>query len=442
MLALALPSLVLWLGACASPEPPVAVPSLPEVADWAIDRLVPSLPLRTLAGQVLMVGIENDETGRPLRSLDSDTRELLADVQPGAVVLFGRTFAGVEQVVRLVRSIHGPVRVPPIVATDYEGGLVSRLTTTGGVPATRIPAAETVGRAVAASALPGAGAELARELGRVMGRELRALGVTMNFAPVVDVNPRGELGIIGRDGRSFGDDPNRVGRVAGAIAAGMQEVGVAAVAKHFPGQGAADEDSHEELAVLAATQEELRDRDLAAFRTALLTLGAQPAGIMTGHLAAPALTGDRTPASLSPAVTRIARDELGFRGIIVTDALNMRALTQLAPEPELVVRAIEAGADMVLKPLRPREARDAVLEAVAAGRISRVHLADSVRRILRVKQRLGLLGPRWAPRPDRDRADRSIPSPIPSYEYAHAVLGSEEHRAIVDTILRLAGGEE
>ena len=440
LLAVAAATLV---SACRS-EPPVTVPSYEATMRWATDRIVRSLPASRLAGQLIMVGIENDADGRPLLSLDAAHRELLERVQPGAAVLFGQTFSGVAQVRALVSELHAAVAVPPIVATDYEGGLVSRLTTTGGIPATPIPPAKVVGRAVAAApgaatpggapppATPGAsppdGIALARRLGEVMGRELRALGVTMNFAPVADVDPPEGTGAIGRHGRTYGADPVFVGTVAAAVAEGLQREGVAAVVKHFPGHGAVAEDSHDELPVLAADAAAWRSREALAFTGAL---AGRPAGLMTAHLAVPGVTGDPMPATLSARASLLARRDIGFAGLLVTDALNMRALEAIAPEPELVVRAIEAGNDFVLKPLDPAAAHEAILAALASGRLPRARLEASVRRIFRAKRALGILGgPHGLARP-RVAALPADPG---------SILGSAGHRAVVDRIAELAGG--
>ncbi|HKJ86409.1 MAG TPA: glycoside hydrolase family 3 N-terminal domain-containing protein [Spirochaetia bacterium] len=420
------------LAACAVPEPPaVSVPRLEAVMDWAVPLVAGALSDRQLAGQVLMVGIENDAEGRPLVAVDESTRAMLEEVGPGAAVLFGQTFASIEQVAALVRGIEEASGPRPIIATDYEGGLVSRLTATGGIPATRIPPASVVGAAMRAGAPetdPDSFA-LAEELGAVMGRELRALGVTMNFAPVADVDPRGGVGSIGRHGRTYGDDPDFVGRVAAAVVRGLQAEGVAAVVKHFPGHGRVEEDSHDGFAELDVALDDFRRFELPAFE---LALESAPLGIMTGHFTVPVLAQTDDPASLSPAVTRIAREGLGYDGLIVTDALNMRALSELAPETELVVRALEAGADMVLKPLNPLAARDAILAALDDQRLSRDSLVRSVARVFHAKRHLGIFGPEWVP-----LAPESV-----DVEYATDTLGSAGHREVVDRILARSGGRD
>ncbi len=398
-----------------------------EVIDWALRTVVAALADHMLVGQLIVAGVESEVDGRPLARLDDRMRQVIEEVQPGGMVLFGGSFQDIEQTVALIGELHRLV-VPPLIATDYEGGLVSRLTSSGGMPATRIPAASVVGRAVRAP--DGEGLSLAEELGRVMGRELRALGVTMNLAPVADVDPPGGVGAIGRHGRTFGNDPVHVGRTAAAVTAGLQAAGVAAVVKHFPGHGALASDSHDGSAVLDASLDELRSRELLAFA---LAFDARPMGVMTAHLTVPRATGNDLPATISPQLTRIAREELGYPGLIVTDALNMRSVTEIAPEPELVVRAIEAGADVLLKPLDPVAARDGLLQARAEGRITRDRLERSVLRIFSVKERLGILGPQWA----IDAA-----SAKGSARVATDMLGAPAHTALVERIVDLAGGAE
>ncbi len=384
--------------------------------DAMLRAAVRSVPVEQLAGQLLIVGVEDHGTGRALPALDDAARAMLDRVRPAGVVLFGRSFVTVDQTLALVAEIHDLSGLPPIVATDYEGGVVARLTDTGGIPATRIPPARTVGELYASGRVDGSAV---RALGEVMGRELRALGVTMNFAPVVDVDPRGELGALGRQWRTFGDDPAIVARIASELVIGMQSQGVAAIVKHFPGHGAVAGDSHFVLPELFADRELLESRELAAFADAFL---ADPIGLMTAHIVVPALAGNRTPATISHAVlTGLVRERFGFDGVIITDALNMRALAGLGSEADLAIAAIAAGADLLLKPIDPVAVHRAVVDSVSEGTIPRSRLEDSVVRVMRAKHRLGLL-------PVAPFGPAVVPTdPVA----AAATLGSEEHRAIV-----------
>lgn len=374
------------LGSCAvEPEPPV-MPDIWAHTDSVLEDAAASLSLREAVGQLLLPGLEDPLTGAPLRELSREQAAALAELAPGGVVLYGGSFQSLEQVNALVGAVGEALATAPFVGVDYEGGLVSRLTDTGGIPATPIPQARLIGQRLAAGELS---LETIEELGEVMGAELRAVGANMNFAPVADVDPPDGVGAIGRDGRTFGRDPQMVGRIAAALTRGMQRQGVAAVVKHFPGHGAVSDDSHFTLPTLTADRALLLQRDLIAFEE---VFPADPAAVMTAHMAVPSLDPAGTPATLSsPILTGLLREQIGYEGLIVTDALNMRAMTEFAPEDELVVRAIAAGADIILKPVDAVAAARALMDAVSDGTLSRERINRSVARILRSKLELGVI---------------------------------------------------
>ena len=368
------------------------------------------MSVEQLAGQLLLIGLEETRTAVPLTTLSPEFAEQLRSLQPGGLILYGGSFQSLDQVNKLVAAAAEELSVAPFVGVDYEGGLVSRLTDTGGLPATVIPAARRIGVRYEQNQIT---VEMVEALGRVMGAELRAVGANMNFAPVADVDPMEGAGAIGRHGRTFSRDPQIVGEIAAALTRGLQEQGVAAVVKHFPGHGAVVDDSHERLPLLDAALEIIVERDLAAFES---VFAANPEAIMTAHLSVPALDPTLTPATVSaPILTGVAREQFHYDGLIITDALNMRAMTEYAPEADLVVRAIDAGADMILKPVDPAGARDALVAAVAGGRLSRERLERSVVRVLRSKVRLGILRP-FGSQPG-------------------GAMGVPEHRAVIDAIL-------
>jgi len=371
-----------------------------------------------LAGQLLLIGLEEPTTGGAPETVTADVAELLQRLQPGGFVLYGPSFASPHQVRRLISDAQDLLTIPGFVATDYEGGLVSRLTDTGGIPATPIPTARALGRRLESGQID---ADHLQELGTVMGRELRALGVTMNFAPVVDVDPEGFVGSMGRHQRSFGSNPGLVAAAAGALIEGMESQGVAAIAKHFPGHGRVIEDSHYALPKLDAKRGEIDARELAAFAGVFVSA---PAGVMTAHMVVPALDASETPATLSRTMlTTLAREEMGFRGLIVTDALNMAAVRNRATEAEIVVQAVAAGADLLLKPINAVTAHAALVEALQQGRLDRAIVEASVFRILQAKWNFGMLDP---------FARTLFPIDV-------SVIGSESHRVFVDQIM---SGEE
>lgn len=321
--------------------------------------------------------------------------------RPGGVIYFpwAGNLHGPAQIAGLSAGIQRaalrqPASVPVLIATDQEQGLVSRI----GPPATQFPGAMALG-ATRSAELAGAAATAA-------GAELRAMGIVQDLAPVADVNVNPRNPVIGV--RSFGADPGLVARLTAAQVRGYQAVGVAATAKHFPGHGDTNVDSHAGLPVIDHSLQELERTDLPPFQAAI----AGGAGaIMTAHIVVPALDPSRRPATLSrPILTGLLRERLGYDGVVITDALEMAAVRQQFGDRRAPVEAILAGADMLLMPPSGAFAEEfgAVLEAVRSGRISRQRLDQSVGRILRLKQRLGLFDGKL---PDASEAERQVGAP-------------------------------
>ena len=233
----------------------------------------------------------------------------------------------------------------------------------------------------------------AYELGRITALEGRAVGIHLAFAPVADVNNNPANPII--NVRSFGEDPEAVGRLVAAEIRGIQEHGMLAGAKHFPGHGDTGTDSHIALPVSKADWARLDSVELVPFRSAI---AAGVSSIMSAHIAMPGIDGGQLrPGTVVPSIlTGILRDSLGFKGLVVTDALNMGALAN-AYGAEAGVRAFIAGADLLLQPADPRTAINAMAAAVARGEISPERLNRSVRRVLELKRQLGLFQRRTVP---------------------------------------------
>jgi beta-N-acetylhexosaminidase len=257
-------------------------------------------------------------------------------------------------------------------------------------------------------------ASLAREMGRITGREARALGIHTPFAPVLDVNNNPENPIINT--RSFGEDPTEVSRLGRAFIQGVQEEGGLATGKHFPGHGDTETDSHLDLPIIRVDRDRLETVELAPFRAGV---DEGMAGMMTAHVTVPELTnGSNTPATLSHEVlTRLLKEEMGFKGLVFTDAMDMAAIDRRYLRKEATVRAIEAGADVILMPPNVGQAVDGVVEAVEEGRLSQERLDESVLKILRAKEQLGL---------DQKRQ-------VPIQEVARRV-GIPEHQAVAQEI--------
>jgi len=290
-----------------------------------------------------------------------------------------------------INDLQSHAKVPLLVAADLESGAGFRFSgavhvqtniSLGG--ATSFPSLMAIG----ATADPAA----AYELGRLTAVEARAMGVHVPFAPVLDVNNNPENPIINI--RSFGEDPRQVARLGVAFVHGVQEHGAIATGKHFPGHGDTEIDSHIALPIIPVDRARMDSTELVPFQAAI---DAGMRAVMTAHIAVPAITGD-LPSTLSGAVlTDLLRDEMGFGGLVFTDAMDMAAVDRRFPRGEASVRAIEAGADVLLMPPDIESALHAVVQAVRSGRISEARIDQSVRRLLEAKEGLGLDRERYVP---------------------------------------------
>ncbi|WP_307729858.1 glycoside hydrolase family 3 protein [Acrocarpospora macrocephala] len=287
----------------------------------------------------------------------------------GGVVLFARNLADGGRTADLVAAIRAE-SPDVIVAVDEEGGSVTRLEAS-------------TGSSWPGNRALGVGGDLAvtGRVARRIGRLLAAAGITLDYAPVADVNANPANPVIGV--RSFGPEPGLVAQHTAAWIGGLQGAGVAACAKHFPGHGDTVTDSHLELPTVTASRETVEARDLPPFRAAI---GAGVRAIMCGHLLVPAL--DDVPATLSrPVLTGLLRQELGFEGLVVTDAIEMRAVAAYHEPGEIAVRALAAGADAVCAGISSPDGssvyalRDAIVAAVRQGRLPEERLAEAAARV-------------------------------------------------------------
>lgn len=276
-------------------------------------------------------------------------------------------------------ALRSNTHIPLMVSIDQEGGNVTRIE----APATEFPSSMALGA--------GRNSADARSLASINAAELRAMGINQNFAPVADVNSNPLNPVIGA--RSFSSHPDVASELVAAEVAGYQDAGrrsqrVSTAAKHFPGHGDAATDSHTGLPIINRTEAQWRAIDLPPFRAAIET-GVD--SIMTAHIKVPSLDPSGVPATLSrPIMTGLLREELGYRGVIVTDALGMGGANVFPPE-EIPVMALEAGVDQLLMAPNLRLAEDAVLAAVHSGRLTERRIDESVLRILSMKINRGIL---------------------------------------------------
>ncbi len=343
----------------------------------SIEPLLDQMSWPEKVGQLFMMTCEGAE-------ISESVRGLIQDCHVGGIILYSITgnLQTPEQIRLLTQGIQSLARIPVLIGIDEEGGAVRRLPP----PATAFPSAMTLG----ATGSP----ELARRMGRGMATELRALGITVNFAPVVDVNSNPRNPIIGT--RAFGSDPELVIRLGQSLLEGHREVGVIPTLKHFPGHGDTEIDSHLGLPRVDRDLAQLQGIELRPFQQ-LIQQGAEL--VMTAHVVVPALgSGDR-PATLAPQVLEgWLRQRLGFEGVIITDSLTMGALDRIWGGPEAAELALQAGADLLLfgadqghDVAEGRIAYEQVLARVQAGAISEERIHASVRRILQLKAQYGLL---------------------------------------------------
>ena len=312
---------------------------------------------------------------------------------PGGYILFARHVPTLPVTIDLIEKLRASATIPPFIAVDQEGGRVARLSFTTPMPAAR-----------SLETLP---PDTLYRLGRLLGRELYTLGFTVDFAPVLDVATRVDNPVIGN--RAFSHDPYEVARLAPAFIQGLQSNGIAATGKHFPGHGDTRVDSHLVLPVVDHPIDRIDSVELVPFRAAIL---ANVSMIMIGHLHYPSL--DPTPglpATLSqPIIDNLLRKQLAYNGVIITDAMNMRAITDGFDSGPAAVLAVKAGVDIILMPQNYPTAYQAVLSAVENGEIPLSRLDESVLRILCLKQRLATYKPSPLFPPDRLAAISSIGS--------------------------------
>ena len=316
-----------------------------------------------------MIGVRAAGLRRPASLEARRLRDQIGRSRVGTVVVFE---SEVDSLPGILDNLQGLADVPLLVAADLERGMSFRIRH-GVVP---LPYAMAVG---ATRSVEGA-----RFTGEVTAREARALGIHWAFAPVADVNNNPDNPVI--NVRSYGEDPELVARLARAFVEGARAGGLLTTAKHFPGHGDTATDSHLHVATVEAARERLFAVELLPFRT-LVEAGVD--WVMMGHIAVPALDATRTPATLSSPMTLVLRRDLGFTGLIVTDAMDM-AGARTPWTGGAAVRAVQAGADVILLPPQPEVALQAIVEAVRQGKIAEARIDASVLRILETKERLGL----------------------------------------------------
>jgi beta-N-acetylhexosaminidase len=369
-----------------------------------------TLTLEQKIGQLMMVGFDGTEA-------DGSLLEMISKYHIGGVILFARNVQSPRQVADLTNKLQQAAiesgNPGLFIAIDQEGGRVARLTEDKGF--TEFPSA----MAIAATGDP----ENAYRMACVMAAEMRAVGVNVDFAPDLDVNNNPANPVIGT--RSFGSNPEHVAAFGAAFARGLQENGILAFGKHFPGHGDTGTDSHIALPLVPHDRVRLDQIELLPFKAAIANGFA---GIMSAHVTFPSIDPNPgMPATLSrPVLTGLLRDELGFKGLIATDSLEMGALAENGyPPPVGAALAFAAGADLLLfnrDHVIHREALAKLVQTVEEGKVSQRQLDLSVHRILEAKEKFGILNPVL------------VADPTKASEFA----GTTEHHALALELARKA----
>lgn len=359
--------------------------------------------LRRQIGQLLIAGFDGHQ-------IPVELKALAREFGLGGVILFARNIAEPEQVAELCFEAARLVPDLPLwVSVDQEGGRVARLK----APFTQWPPMATLGRS--------GDVQLAERFARALGAELKAIGITLDYAPVLDVHTNPKNPVIPRE-RALSEKAEEVAKLGSAIVRALQAEGVAACGKHFPGHGDTSADSHFELPLVEQPPDRLRAVEFVPFKAAI---EAGVATMMTAHVLVPSLDETR-PATLSrTVVTGILREELHYDGVILSDDLEMKAIASQYPEPSAAVLAVEAGCDGVLICSGNHDVKAATLEslvhAVETERLRLSRVEDAWRRQRRAKERF--LAAPVLPRPPQGRALRQL-------------LGRDEHRAVADEMAR------
>lgn len=342
------------------------------------------MSLREKVGQLFIVRPEalaensNAETAPATDRVDDAVISRIEEYPVGGIALFSRNITSAEQLPMFISDLQSSSKYPLFIAVDEEGGRVARIANSDFFNVASYKSMEDIGKAGDASK--------AEEVGRQIGFYLKELGFNLDFAPVADTNTNPQNIVIGD--RSYGSDPALVARMVSAQLDGMHDSGIMGTLKHFPGHGDTKDDTHSGYVSIEKTWDELKECELVPFITALPKADM----VMVSHITAVNVTSDKLPTSMSETmITGKLRNELGYDGVIITDAMAMGAVADNYTSAEAAVTAVKAGVDIVLMPQNLDEAFNGVMNAVTDGKISMARLDESVMRILKLKARYKLI---------------------------------------------------
>jgi beta-N-acetylhexosaminidase len=352
-----------------------------------VEQILKSLTLQEKVGQMVIVGMSGEFANTNSEKFAVMRRHIEENKLGGFILFRGEA----NSIATQTNELQKISKVPLFFAADYERGLRMQLRT--GTPFTTNMGVGATGDIQAAY-----------RQGKIIAEEMRAIGVNWLLAPVADINNNPDNPVINI--RSFGANPEKVGEFANALAKGVRDGGALATLKHFPGHGDTATDSHIGLAKISQTKSQLEAVEFVPFRAAI---NGGVDSVMTAHLALPNVAGDNVPSTLNPKISNnILRKELGFKGIITTDSMEMGAIKKNYSDEKSAVMAVKAGADIVLLPNDAKKAIDTIEAAVKNGELSEARIDESVRRLLAAKYRLGLAENRFV---DLAKVNESIEKP-------------------------------
>ena len=356
-------------GEAATEDAPPKTPE--EVKTEYIQEIIDEMDAAEKAGQLIMADFRTNADGTGMTVLSEEAKDALREYYIGGVILFAENLDTKEQTQQLTYDLQAAAHMPLFIGIDEEGGLVSRLNKSNIEHEVFPPAAEM---------------EDVSWAGTSIGSSLGELGINVDFAPVADVNTNPDNPVIGT--RAFSSDPQAAASKVVEFISSIQSMGVSACAKHFPGHGDTAMDSHLGETYVEHDLERLRSVEFVPFEQAI-TAGTD--FIMAGHIKTPNATTDGLPATLSSEMLGILRNDLGFGGIIITDAMNMGAIVDAYGSGESAVMAVQAGVDMVLMPADLPEAAEALTEAIKDGSIPEERLNEALWHVLSLKYDKGIL---------------------------------------------------
>lgn len=355
-----------------------------ETVVYTAKDVLGKMSLREKVGQLFIVRPEalaensNAETAPATDRVDDAVISRLEEYPVGGVVLFSRNITGAEQLPEFISGLQKNSKYPLFIAVDEEGGRVARIANSDFFNVASYKSMEDIGKSGDASK--------AEEVGRQIGLYLKKLGFNLDFAPVADINTNPQNIVIGD--RSYGSDPSLVAEMVSAQLDGMHDSGIMGTLKHFPGHGDTKDDTHSGYVSIEKTWDELKVCELIPFTASLPKTDM----VMVSHITAVNVTNDNLPSSMSEMmITEKLRNELGYDGVVITDAMAMGAVADNYTSAEAAVTAVKAGVDIVLMPQNLDEAFNGVMNAITDGEISMARLDESVLRILKMKAKYKLI---------------------------------------------------